>query len=313
MLEPLSDDLAAARRLGHQAIDAHAGPGAWSESWRRSFDERLVAGRVAGRLYVVDGVPSGFVSWTDGGPPGVSVDLWFALGTAAVPETYADLLYGVQEASGPVAFAPGALAGVAPEAEDRLMRGLGFAPYGRSEMSLRAGATLPAVLPEPGELLRPVETNDLPKLAELHRRAYHGRFDRYLFYELPDEAADAAREVREMFEGRWGPFVPAGSWIAERAGEVVGAVLAVHGGAGVLLADVMVDPALQGRGIGRRVLLTALRALRASGEGSIYLNVTEGNAPALRLYERVGFARSLGPSRDWYSTLRIPVAPDAPP
>jgi ribosomal protein S18 acetylase RimI-like enzyme len=71
----------------------------------------------------------------------------------------------------------------------------------------------------------------------------------------------------------------------------------------------MVDPEFQGSGVGRRLLTTTLRSLRGAGEPRIYLNVTEGNEPALRLYRRLGFVRSLGPTRDWYNALRIPFAP----
>ena len=215
----------------------------------------------------------------------------------------------MQEAAGPLAFVPGPLAGLAEAEEERLMRSLGFRRYGRSEMVLD-GLSPPAEGPlGAGETLRPVVRDDLAALATLHRAAYRNRFDRYLFLELADEEEDAVREVREILDGRWGEFLPRGSWILLDGGSPTGAVLTVHGGAGALVADVMVDPARQGRGVGRRVLTRAVQEMRAGGETRIYLNVTEGNDRALRLYRALGFVRSLGPTKDWYNAARIPVPP----
>jgi ribosomal-protein-alanine N-acetyltransferase len=47
-----------------------------------------------------------------------------------------------------------------------------------------------------------------------------------------------------------------------------------------------VDPAYQGRGIGRR-MLSAL--LEVAGDGVIYLEVRTNNEPAISLYQSVGF------------------------
>jgi ribosomal protein S18 acetylase RimI-like enzyme len=52
-----------------------------------------------------------------------------------------------------------------------------------------------------------------------------------------------------------------------------------------------VDPAWQGRGIGRRLLATALERLRALGAPRVRLEVRPDNLVARRLYESVGFRR----------------------
>jgi len=192
------------------------------------------------------------------------------------------------------------------------MRSLGYRPYGRSEM-VHEGRPSPDVpILRAADGARPAARSDLFALAELHRRAYRESFDRFLFRELVDDTEDAVREVRQILEGRWGEFFPEGSWVAERDGSLVGAVLSVRGASGALVADVMVAPEDRGRGIGRHLLATAVRSLQQCGETRVYLNVTEGNAPALRLYRAVGFVRSLGPTHDWYNASRIPVGPGPP-
>jgi ribosomal protein S18 acetylase RimI-like enzyme len=307
--EPLSSEPAASRRFGLRAIETRTLGGKEPATWARAYEERLLAGSVNGRLYVVDGQPTGLVSWSAGGPLGISVDLLYASEETSDPADYARILSMVEEEAGPVAFVSGPLAGLAPDAEDRLMRPRGFRRYGRSEMVLDADAPLPEPSFQAGERFRPAVRSDRPRLAELHQRVYHERFDRYLFLEVPDEREDALRGVGEILDGRWGEFTSAGSWLCERDGRLIGAILSVHSPAGALIADVMVEPEFQGGGVGRRLLTTTLRSLRGAGERRICLNVTEGNEPALRLYRRLGLVRSLGPTRDWYNALRIPVAP----
>jgi ribosomal protein S18 acetylase RimI-like enzyme len=308
-LAPLSSDPAAGRRLGLHAVTTRAGEGRESAAWVRAYEQRFDAGSVNGRLYVVDGVPAGFVSWFPSGPVGVSVELLYLDRPTHGADPYAKLLAELESEAGPVAFVPGPLAGLSAEAEERLMRSLGFRRYARSEMVLERREPLAEPPAAPGETLRKVERADLPRLAELHRTAYRNRFDRYLFLELADEAEDAVREVREILDGRWGEFLPEGSFVSERGSELVGAVLSVHGTTGALVADVMVSPAAQGLGVGRRVLARALRSMHDAGVARVYLNVTEGNERAIRLYRGLGFVRSMGPTRDWYNARRIPVPP----
>ena len=308
-LDPLSSDPTASRRFALRAIETRAQGASEPSTWARAYEEMVLAGSINGRLYVVDGQPTGFVSWATGGPLGVSVELLYVSEDASGPPHYARLLSMVEDEAGPVAFISGPLAGLAPEAEDRLMRPRGFRRFGRIEMVLDAAVPLPEPSCQAGERFLPAARSDRARLAALHQRAYHERFDRFLFLEVLDEREDALRGVGEILDGRWGEFTSAGSWMCERDGRLIGAILSVHSPAGALIADVMVDPEFQGGGVGRRLLTTTLRSLRAAGERRIYLNVTAGNEPALRLYRRLGFVLSLGPTRDWYNALKIPVAP----
>ena len=309
--EPLSHAPDAGRELGRRAIATRAQGGREPADWVRAYEERLLAGAVDGRLYVVDEEPAGFVSWSAGGPLGNAVNLLYLSDGSASATSYAEILHLVEREAGRVAFVSGPLAGLPGPEEAGLMRSLGYRPFGRSEMVLGTEVPLPEPTVEAADRFRPAQRSDLPGLAELHRRAYRDRFDRYLFLEVEDEREDALRGVTEILDGRWGEFSPAGSWTCERAGRLAGAVLSVRSPAGTLIADVMVEPELQGAGLGRRLLTTTLRSLRGAGERRVYLNVTEGNERALRLYRRLGFVRSLGPTADWYNATVIPVAPSA--
>jgi len=89
----------------------------------------------------------------------------------------------------------------------------------------------------------------------------------------------------------------------------VGAVIATRHrpSNAALIIDVMTAPDRRGLGVGRAVLAHAVRSLRERGEGRILLNVTEGNDPAVRLYSRLGFVRTMGPTREWYDARRLHV------
>lgn len=305
---PLSVDLEAAVRLSREAILARAGAEARTEEFADRFEAGLRAGDRSGALFRPAGPPVGVAIWAAHGPLGAVVDLVYLEPAAASVEEYARFWAGVRRLAGPVAFARGEVTGLTPSEEERLMTGLGFARFGRSEMQRGDAPVPPAELPE-GYRLRRVGLRDAAELVRLHRAAYRDRFDRYLFLEDADEERDTERMLRELFEGRWGEFAPDGSWGVERDGRLVGATLSVRRPPGVLIADVMVDPAEQGHGLGQAVMLGTLAGLAGAGISPVVLAVTEGNDRAIRLYERLGFVRSLGPSVDWYDPARIPVAP----
>lgn len=53
-----------------------------------------------------------------------------------------------------------------------------------------------------------------------------------------------------------------------------------------------IEPALQGRGVGRKLLEHVIRWAQANGLAWIDLGVFAENEPAIRLYERLGFRRT---------------------
>ncbi len=89
--------------------------------------------------------------------------------------------------------------------------------------------------------------------------------------------------------------------VAEDAGEVIGYTyagveghdyMALRGPAGVV-HDVVVDPARRGQGVGRALLAAAISALEERGVPRTVLWTAERNEPAQRLFESVGFRRTM--------------------
>ncbi len=88
---------------------------------------------------------------------------------------------------------------------------------------------------------------------------------------------------------------------AVRDGSVVGYTYAglegpdymvLRGPAGALY-DIVVDPELRGRGVGRLLLEATLAELRALGAPRVVLSTAVPNEAAQRLFERAGFRRTM--------------------
>ncbi len=79
--------------------------------------------------------------------------------------------------------------------------------------------------------------------------------------------------------------------VADSHGEVVG--YAITGRAGLLgyLQRLAVRPDRQGEGLGRALVVDALRWARRHGASSMLVNTQETNARALALYRKLGFVQ----------------------
>jgi mycothiol synthase len=115
----------------------------------------------------------------------------------------------------------------------------------------------------------------------------------------PEQGSLTVEELRATESEDW--FDPAGFFLAENAdGRVVGFHWTkVHAADpyrfnGEPVGEVYVvgvDPDAQGGGLGRALTLGGLRYLRAQGLGQVILYVEGDNAPALAVYEKLGFIR----------------------
>lgn len=129
----------------------------------------------------------------------------------------------------------------------------------------------PAVPVLPLEL-EPATRELLPRLAELSAAAFG------------DAAADSREKVERFFTA------PAVSGYAARLdGRVAGHLFCNTEGGEAYLCDFCVEPALQGRGIGRSILALVLARVRRETELPIRLEVDAVNDRALGLYTACGF------------------------
>ena len=78
-------------------------------------------------------------------------------------------------------------------------------------------------------------------------------------------------------------------WVADVAGQVVGALVFWRVLDEAHLTTIAVHPAFRRRGIARQLLQTAMDAAYAEGARIYHLEVRAGNEPAQKLYESFGF------------------------
>jgi ribosomal protein S18 acetylase RimI-like enzyme len=308
-LASISEDPNRSIALVRAAVKARAGPNDPLEE-RVAFVEREIrSGRFRGGLWIRDGRAVGLAWWDPPGLLGVHIRLSYLEPDVVGPAMYRELLNSIEQSIGTLAVVP-PLPGLSVEEEAKLLGGLGFAPFARSEMRFPMGAPSPNLPVLPGFPLRRLRPEDERSAVRVHAAAFRDRFDRYLFLEDPDPEKDAERVVASLLRGTWGEYLPWASFAAETDGKVVGMTIVLHTPGRALIADVSVDPAYQGQGIGRGLVSASVTALRDRGESVIALVVTEGNRRALRLYESLGFVRALGPDRQWYRVRLFPVGPD---
>lgn len=282
--------------------------GEWTARVRQALD----TGESVGVLAIDGPRLLGVATWNRIPLPGRRIGLLYLRARARSPSAYREFLQLLIDASveaGPVAFSTGDLLGLDPAEQAAMMEPLGFRRFSRTEMEFPHGAPLPSTSMKGGTSARSVRLGDAAELARLHRVAYDGRFDRYLFMEDPDPGRDSERGMERLLHGEWGPFLPEDSFVATRGSQIVGATILVTMEGHPLLADVMVDPTQRGQGIAGALIGASLRSVRARSAPALRLNVTDGNASAQRLYRTMGFV-PLFSGVGWYSARCIPISPE---
>jgi [ribosomal protein S18]-alanine N-acetyltransferase len=124
---------------------------------------------------------------------------------------------------------------------------------------------------------------DAAALAALHRISFRHGWSESEFDRLLSERAAIAHVARA--DGGKGP--------------VIGFVLSHRTDKEAEILLVALAPGERGRGIAAKILTKHLGRLAAAGVRDVFLEVDEGNAAALKLYERAGF-REVGRRPGYY-------------
>jgi ribosomal protein S18 acetylase RimI-like enzyme len=183
--------------------------------------------------------------------------------------------------------------GAGNDEADALFRARGFERLERSYMlvELRADEDRRLIAESPGISIRHWQPADFAQAARVVHRSYRGKHDSLINsqYQTVQGCADLMTILTDHF---WcGDFLPDISLVAVRSsGALAGVLIASRVSSGVgHLGQISVHPAHQGRGVGRRMIETALSDFRRRGYKSITLAVTTANTNAYHLYESCGF------------------------
>lgn len=128
---------------------------------------------------------------------------------------------------------------------------------------------------------------------------------------LARDVPRVAEIERESFSVPWSPATfrnvlrnpSAHGLVARREREIAGYAVFWLTGDDAELGDLAVTPSLRRRGIGRLLVVEAMRDAARKGACRLFLEVRESNAAARALYEDLGFRR-MGRRRRYY---RAPV------
>ena len=148
-------------------------------------------------------------------------------------------------------------------------------------------------------VLRPAESRDVEAAGDVNFLAFYRAALVHGMPPVVTRPADSRRYLRHLLE-----FDPLGGVVAEEDGRIVGVAWIHPRGAVATLGPLAVDPAAQGRGVGRRLLE---RALEMTGKGVPQVRLVQEsfNAVSLGLYLRAGF-RVVAP------ILELELAPGTP-
>jgi len=111
---------------------------------------------------------------------------------------------------------------------------------------------------------------DARKLAQMHGASFHRGWSESEFEQLLTERSTLTHRLRA-------------------GGETIGFIISRLAADEAEILSVAIDRAWRGRGLSRQLLDTHLGHLAGQGIRTVFLEVEENNAPAVRLYQRTGF------------------------
>ena len=114
------------------------------------------------------------------------------------------------------------------------------------------------------------------------------------------DLTEGVAEIRAFFRGEFGEFWPGGSGVIEFDGRLVAALLAVHRAPWddtpdcPFITDLFTELANRRHGLARALVSRCLTEASATTRPQVALRADSDNAPAVRLYEDLGFRRYHG-------------------
>lgn len=135
------------------------------------------------------------------------------------------------------------------------------------------------------------QVRHLDAAAEVVYRANRGTLDAILYAPFFGASpAQCRKGLLAILAGRYGPIHPQATLCAFRGEELVGINLVINDGDRLSsIVEISVDPAHQGKGIGRALMIHSMRTLRDEHIDRVELAVTKENRRAHRLYQSLGF------------------------
>ncbi len=254
-------------------------------SHAREFGELKVG------LWTVPGSPSvALVSWKAFPGMGTRVSHLFVDSPTPSPTLLSDILAVLSEREGPVFALTDLLAGLSPEEVRPLLQEMGYVHFEHVDTVFPSGKPLPPVPTTGHWSFRSIAPSDEAVLVEISCRAYAG-YEEQLMWPTLDLRRDLMDYVRDSLSGGEEKLILGASLLAF-AGEVpVGYILScLPSNGNPYVASVQVDPAFQGQGVGRALLLQVLSELRALYPAQdVGLTYVRQNVRGRALYESVGF------------------------
>ncbi|MGH9299195.1 MAG: GNAT family N-acetyltransferase, partial [Acidimicrobiales bacterium] len=166
-----------------------------------------------------------------------------------------------------------------------------------------APSPLVVASPSPGVQIRPVRPSEYEVVGRLVVAAYAALAGTPLSDEYAAELADVAHRAveAEVFVAEDSVLLGCATLVPDASSPW--AELLKDGEAGLRM--LAVDPAAQGRGVGRALLQACIERARELGRSALFLHSTPWMPAAHRLYERAGFLREQG--RDWTPVPEVPL------
>jgi ribosomal-protein-alanine N-acetyltransferase len=154
-------------------------------------------------------------------------------------------------------------------------------------MTLFSYSLLAWAFPPPPIVIEPARPEDLGPLAEIHGRAFaHEWSETELAALVADPSVICLVAKRGNAFGTKRPF---------------GFLLLRFAADEAEVLTIAVDPTRCGRGYGHMLMMAGIERLIRRDVAHLFLEVDEGNAPAVRLYQKIGFIE-VGKRKGYYAT-----------